>query len=102
MIALQTVRDDGVTIERTMTRILQSSTLEKSFVTIAQSDSPENVQLVLNMATQESYSIRNQNTDFNLPAVIDRRIETIPTAVSISQPFSLRSSRQNIGRLPLQ
>lgn len=102
MIALQTVRDDGVTIERTMTRIPQSSTLEKSFATIAQSDSPENVRLVLNMATQESYSIRNQNTDFDLPAVIDRRIETIQTVVSIGQPFSLRANRQHTSQLQIQ
>jgi hypothetical protein len=102
-IALQTVYDNGMTIKRTLTRIPHLSTLEKSYPTIVESESSEKLRLVLNMETQESYSFISRDTDFGLPAVIDRKVDTIPAITSGSQTaplLTLRSNRPYSSLLP--
>jgi hypothetical protein len=83
-IKVQTMRADGKIIEDTITQLPQSSTLEKSYSTIVPSESDKTLRLVLNMAMQDTYSM-DKNHDFQLPAVLDRQKESIPTAIYTPQ-----------------
>jgi hypothetical protein len=82
-VRLQTMRADGKIIEKTITRLPKSSTLEQSHSTIIPGDSHENLRLVLNLAIQDTYS--TEKPDFQLPAVLNRKKDSIPTAIFTPQ-----------------
>ncbi|PVH88665.1 hypothetical protein DL98DRAFT_648024 [Cadophora sp. DSE1049] len=84
-VMLQTMRADGKMIEETITRLPQSSTLEKSYSSLVPASSHKNIRLVLNMAIQDTYSV-NEAVDFQLPAVVDREEASIPKMVYSFQP----------------
>jgi hypothetical protein len=83
-VMLQTMRADGKMIEETITRLPQSPTLEQSYSTLVPADNHQNLRLVLNMAIQDTYSI-DDKPDFRLPAVLDRKKESIPRTIYIPQ-----------------
>jgi len=76
-VVLQTMRSDGKLIEEIITRLPQATTLEKSYSTLVPAESHKNLRLVLNMALQDTYSA-SEESDFQLPAVLDRDKESIP------------------------
>jgi len=83
-VMLQTMRADGKMIEETVTRLPKSSTLEKSFSALVLAESHENLRLVLNMAIQDTYKADGE-TDFQLPAVLERVESSVPKVVYTPQ-----------------
>jgi hypothetical protein len=83
-VILETMRADGMMIEETVTRIPKSSTLEKSYSSLVPTDNQNTLRLILNMASQDTYSV-NEVPDFKLPAVLDRNKDSIPVQVYTNQ-----------------
>lgn len=83
-VMLQTMRADGKMIEETITRLPKSSSLEKSYSTLVPTKNHHNLRLVLNMAVQDTYS-PDPKPDFRLPAVLDRKRESIPMTIYTPQ-----------------
>lgn len=77
-ILLQTLCSDGEMREETITRLPSSLTLENSYSTLVPAGSHQNLRIVLDKATQETYS-RNNVPDIPLPLVLDREKRSIPT-----------------------
>lgn len=80
-IVRQTMNANGTLTDETITRIPKRSTLEQSYSTLVPTEVSDDVRLVLNKAVQESYPLNNPS-DFQLPAVIDRKTGSIPRYVS--------------------
>jgi hypothetical protein len=97
-IIYQTLRADGTMTNSTITRIPKLSSLEKCYSTIVPTENDATHRLVLNMAAQESYSLK-QGADFQLPAVIDRLKSTIPVHVCRSLPLRIDASDSGTKRL---
>lgn len=86
-VTYETLHSNGSVVEQTITLLPKSSTFEKSYpalITDANVRSNK-VRLVLNMAAQESYSA-SERADFNLPLIIDRAIDSIPTKYRTQTP----------------
>jgi hypothetical protein len=64
--------------EETITRLPGSLTLENSYSTLVPAGSHQNLRIVLDKATQETYS-RNNVPDIPLPLVLDREKRTMLT-----------------------
>ncbi|KAH8682821.1 hypothetical protein BGZ60DRAFT_205875 [Tricladium varicosporioides] len=77
-ICLQKIGPGGVITNSNLMRLPKSSTLEKSYSTLVNIGDTERLRLVLNMAAQETYSVEDK-ADFNLPAIFDRKTESILT-----------------------
>lgn len=75
-VILQTIGLGGEATHANLMRLPKSSTLERSYSTLVNTGDDEKLRLVLNMAAQETYSIR-EKADFSLPAVFDRDTESI-------------------------
>lgn len=86
--------EDGSMLQAEVSLLPKMSTLGKCSPMLIASIDPQVVRLVLNMAAQESYSASEQ-VNFQLPAILNRRIDSIPEANVISLRSLTSSSIPN-------
>jgi hypothetical protein len=85
-IILRNVGPAGLVTTSDLMRLPKSTTLEKSYSTLIHTDDNKNLRLVLNMAAQDTYSTEEKE-DFRLPAVFDRKTESIPFAEEVERTW---------------
>ncbi|KAI9713959.1 MAG: hypothetical protein M1820_000689 [Bogoriella megaspora] len=91
-VVLERLGEDGLASSHCLTRLPQSSTLEKSYTTLLGSlDVPDSISLVLHKAAEEHYSLRPQ--DFQLPAILTRSLESIPRWTEQQIPLRIDEAR---------
>ncbi|KAI9657904.1 MAG: hypothetical protein M1821_002561 [Bathelium mastoideum] len=78
-VVLQSMNEDGIVQEQRLINLPDSSTLEQSYSTLAMSScDQESIKLVLNKASQDTYSCQDV-PDLQLPAAVTRSVSSIPS-----------------------